>query len=845
MLTAETKRHIDAARQVLVGKIPDPKGQVQEITNALVYKFMDDMDEKAASMGGKRRYFTGEYAKYSWRTLMNPKVGAHERIDLYREALSRLSHNKNLPELFRGIFRGAYLPFNDGRTLTLFLNEIDYFDYKNSEDLGNAYEYLLSIMGSQGDAGQFRTPRHIIDFIVKVINPSKDDSVLDPACGTAGFLISAYKHVISQHDGVDDSGNPNPEEKSLSADEKQKLHRSYKGFDIDDNMVKMAKVNLYLHGFPDPNILVHDTLSSEDFWQDRYDVILANPPFMTPKGGIVPHNKFSIKSNRSEVLFVDYIMNHLKPDGRAGIIVPEGIIFQSSNAHKQLRKSLIEDGLYAVVSLPSGVFNPYAGVKTSILLFDNQIARKAKDILFVKIEADGFDLGAQRRPIDRNDLPDAVNEIKAYQEYINTGKAITPFIERITKEDNKDNVAILHDKFLLVDKNQIKNYGDYNLSFDRYKPGNIIVNKKWPLVELGNVAEYINGYPFKPSDWKNRGTPIIRIQNLTGTSEIYNYTDRINIPEKVVVTKGDLLISWSATIGFYIWQGDRAYLNQHIFKVIPSNQIDKKYLYYLGDIITSEIRQKTHGNIMTHITKDVFNKILIPLPPLETQKRIVEELDGYQKIIDAARQIVSTWKPKIDIDPKWEKVKLGEVCKFNPKKSEIKNINKQTEVSFVPMSDLSQNEAYFDVLKTKKLSEVVGSYTYFSENDVLLARVTPCFENGKAGIAKNLKNKIGFGSSEYIVLRPTKKILSEIIYTFITTDEFGSDGKSKMTGTGGLQRVPVDFVKNWEIFLPPLEIQRQIVEKIEVERAIVESNKKLIEIYEQKIKDTVAKLWQE
>ena len=259
------------------------------------------------------------------------------------------------------------------------MSEIDYFDYKKSGELGDAYEYLLSIMGSQGDAGQFRTPRHIIDFIVKVINPTKDDSVLDPACGTAGFLISAYKHVMSKYDGVDDeTGKPKPEEKPLSADEKQKLHKNYRGFDIDDNMVKMAQVNLYLHGFPDPNIIVHDTLSSEDFWQDRYDVIFANPPFMSPKGGIVPHNKFGIQSTRSEVLFVDYIVSHLKPNGRAGIIVPEGIIFQSGKAHKQLRENLVKDGLYCVVSLPSGVFNPYAGVKTSILLFNNEPARTNK-----------------------------------------------------------------------------------------------------------------------------------------------------------------------------------------------------------------------------------------------------------------------------------------------------------------------------------------------------------------------------------------------------------------------------------------------------------------------------------
>ena len=302
MLTADTKRHIDSARQVLVGKIPNPIGQVQEITKALIYKFMDDMDEQAAALGGKRRYFVGDYQKYSWRTIMSPQVGAQDRIDLYQEALKKMTVNPGIPVLFQQIFRNAHLPYNDGRTLTLFLTEINYFDYKHSEELGNAYEYLLSIMGSQGDAGQFRTPRHIIDFIVSAVVPTKNDKVLDPACGTAGFLISAYKHVLAKHDGKDNiTGKNTNAETPLTADEKHKLYSNYTGFDIDDEMVKLSQVNMFLHGFISPNILVHDSLSSEDYWHDRYDVILANPPFMTPKGGIVPHNKFGVQSIRAEV----------------------------------------------------------------------------------------------------------------------------------------------------------------------------------------------------------------------------------------------------------------------------------------------------------------------------------------------------------------------------------------------------------------------------------------------------------------------------------------------------------------------------------------------------------------
>jgi len=194
------------------------------------------------------------------------------------------------------------------------------------------------------------------------------------------------------------------------------------GYDISPDMVRLSLVNMYLHGFQTPKIYEYDTLTSEEKWNETYDVILANPPFMTPKGGIRPHKRFSVQANRSEVLFVDYIMEHISTNGRGGVIVPEGIIFQSANAYKALRKLLVDAHLFAVISLPSGVFQPYAGVKTSILLMDRTIAKRAPDILFVKIESDGFDLGAQRRPNDKSDLPTALSALLKYRRSLQEGK---------------------------------------------------------------------------------------------------------------------------------------------------------------------------------------------------------------------------------------------------------------------------------------------------------------------------------------------------------------------------------------------------------------------------------------
>src|SRR3990167_2170802 len=346
MLNQDTKRKIDSARQILVGKVPDPKAQVEQITTALIYKFMDDMDKEAQELGGKARYFTNGYEKYAWTKLMDVKLGGHERLNLYFEAVSSLGRNQHMPQIFRDIFGDKSLPpYRDAQTLTLFLKEINGFDFEHSEDLGDAYEFLLNVIGTSGEAGQFRTPRQIIDFIVAAVNPKKNDTICDPASGTAGFLISAYKHILKQHDGIDD---PENKEKPLTPDEKKSLMNHFVGYDIDPGMVRIATVNMYLHSFPEPKIFEYDTLTYEDRWDESFDVMLANPPFMTPKGGIRPHKRFSIQANRSEVLFVDYIADHLNLNGKAGVIVPEGIIFNNQVAYKNLRKKLVGSCLISV-----------------------------------------------------------------------------------------------------------------------------------------------------------------------------------------------------------------------------------------------------------------------------------------------------------------------------------------------------------------------------------------------------------------------------------------------------------------------------------------------------------------
>jgi len=634
MLDIETKRRIDTARDILVGKVPDPKSQVEQITIALIYKFMDDMDAEAEELGGKRKFFTGDYRGIGWAKLMRSGLGGHELLGLYAEGISKMPENPGIPLLFRDIFKNAFLPYRDPETLKAFLKVIDEFTYDHSERLGDAFEYLLSVLGSQGDAGQFRTPRHIIDFIVSIINPTKKDIVLDPACGTAGFLISSYKHILKAN--TDDKG-----QLKLTPDEKGQLAKNFKGYDISPDMVRLSLVNLYLHGFTDPHIYEYDTLTSEDRWNEYADVILANPPFMSPKGGIKPHKRFSIQAKRSEVLFVDYMAEHLTPKGRAGIIVPEGIIFQSQGAYIELRKMLVENSLVGVISLPAGVFNPYSGVKTSILILDKSLAKEATTIAFFKIENDGFGLGAQRREIVKNDLPQVRAEVAEYLRRLRARESV---------EDFQTSFG------LIVPKQKIAENGDYILSGERYRE---------------------NG------------------------------------------------------------------ARTHVFSLVA----------------------------------------------------------------------------------------LSGVCTINPAKSEGLSLPLDTIVSFVPMADLGENSMRFTPKETKRIGELGASYTYFVDGDVLLSKVTPCFENGKAGVAKGLVNSVGFGSSEFYVLRPSDRVLAEYIYFCVTSRTFREPAIAQMTGTGGLQRVPRTYVEQFKIPLPPLDVQKEIVAEIEGYQKVINGARAVVDSY--------------
>ena len=615
MLNAETKRHIDAARDVLVGVAPNPTTQIDQITYALIYKFMDDMDQAATKAGGEPSFFVGDLKEYAWSNLLSARLGNQEKLNLYKAALAKFSIASQLPELFRTIFRGAALPYNSPETLGLFLKEISFFDYTHPEELGNAYEYLLSIMSAQGDAGQFRTPRHIIDFIVDVINPTKEDKILDPACGTAGFLVSSYNHILNQHNGVNNSSES---AKPLTPDERKKLMNNFQGYDLDATMVRIAQVNMYLHQFKNPQIVQYDSLTNEVRWAEKFDVILANPPFMTPKGGIKPHTKFSLKSSRAEVLFIDYIISHLKPKGRAGIVVPEGVVAQAGKAFQALRKNLLENGLYAVISLPAGVFQPYSGVKTDILLIDKSGIVTQDEILFVQIKNDGFDLGSSKKPIEDNDLPMALTAIVDWK----SGR-------------NSSDVGVIPISIKAIMENRI-----LSLSLSSYIENTAGENSKWPIARLGDIANVTSGQSPEGKYYNTKADGLPFYQGKTEFTDHYlGAATKWTTQVLKRAYSGDILMSVRAPVGPVNICTQEICIGRGL-AAIRGTKVNQDFLFRLLRSMEDDING-SDGAIFASISRAQIQDIMIPLPPLDVQERIVTEIKALEERVNVSKNLIS------------------------------------------------------------------------------------------------------------------------------------------------------------------------------------------------------------
>jgi type I restriction enzyme M protein len=486
--------------------------------------------------------------------------------------------------------------------------------------------------------------------------------------------------------------------------------------------------------------------------------------------------------------------------------VPEGIIFQSGKAYKALRKNLVENGLYAVVSLPSGIFRPYSGVKTSVLIFDKELSSKKSDIAFIKIAADGYDLGSSKRVISQNDLPVALNLLQSWS----TGESVeSPIVTIVTKEE--------------IAKN-----GDYNLSGDRYKVGVDHSNNVWPLVKLGDISNSLTPPKKIPSSQiKNFGKyqVIDQSQNL-----VAGWTD----DEDALVTPGrGLLIFGDHTCATKFVTQQFAQGADGIKILDFNNNVLPKYIYYV-----LQVRPIESDGYKRHFMK--FKEREIPLPPLEAQEQIVEVLDGYAAIINGANQMVDNWKPKIDIDIAWKKVRLGDYVDIyngsTPRKTEGAFWDQGT-IPWFTVADIRNQGRIISSTRQKITKKALQetSVKLLPANSVLLCCTASIGEYAFAEIPLTTNQQFnGLVTKDPNILNPK--------YLFLIVSDFKGE-LERMSGKSTFGFVSVGALKEFEIPLPSLDIQNTLVDKFDEERLQIEAAVALSSNYQVRTRMVIENLW--
>ena len=451
----ETKSIIDRIwTNFWEGGVTNPLTVIEQITYLLFIKGLDDIDiahEKSDHMLGikTKRIFDEKHQECRWSIFKNYPAEKMYKIvgeDVF-SFIKSLGNNKNSG--YAKYMEDAIFIIPTPIMLQRVVTAIDKLKMKDRDTKGDVYEYLLSKLSTAGTNGQFRTPRHIIKMMVELMKPTPEDIIVDPAAGSAGFLVEAGEYLRNNRNDL-----------FLTENLKEHFNNTmFYGFDMDRTMLRIGAMNLMQHGIENPNISYKDSLSEDNEDNSKYTLVLANPPF---KGSIDSERTSKdllnvTKTKKTELLFLALFLRILRTGGRAASIVPDGVLFGSSNAHKAIRKEIIEKHkLEAVISMPSGVFKPYAGVSTAIMIFTKTGDGGTDKVWFYDMTADGFSLDDQRQPVKENDIPDIIKR----------------FNNRNSKEEQE---RARTEKSFFVPKEEIVE-NDYDLSINKYKE--IIVEKK-------------------------------------------------------------------------------------------------------------------------------------------------------------------------------------------------------------------------------------------------------------------------------------------------------------------------------------------------------------------------------
>jgi type I restriction enzyme M protein len=455
MITGELKSQVDKIWEAFwTGGISNPLTVIEQFTYLLFLRRLDEsqqLEEKKANMMGipmQNPVYAEGHKKLRWGQFKNADTDVMFELftlpQLDADNLTAFEVMKQAGEkagVFAKYMKGATFMIPTPKLLDLVIQMIDQIKMDDQDTKGDLYEYLLSKIATAGTNGQFRTPRHIIKMMVEIMQPSPEDTICDPSCGSAGFLVAASEYFREhQPDAFHDAAF----REHYNGD-------MFTGIEFDSTMLRIGAMNLQLHGIENPQLIGKDALSEANEQRDAYSLILANPPF---KGsldydGVESSLLKTVKTKKTELLFLALMLRMLKIGGRCAVIIPDGVLFGSSNAHKKIRQNIIETHrLEAVISMPSGVFKPYAGVSTAIVIFTKTNNGGTDNVWFYDMQADGYSLDDKRAEVKTNDIPD--------------------ILARFPQKDGSESQRKRTEKSFLVPFDEIK-ANDWDLSINRYK----------------------------------------------------------------------------------------------------------------------------------------------------------------------------------------------------------------------------------------------------------------------------------------------------------------------------------------------------------------------------------------
>lgn len=754
---------------------------------------------------------------YSWDTIK--KIPLKGRIDYINSTVFKAlnEYYNDTMEIF------TPLTMTDNEILDEIIKSLDPLTLTDvdSDIKGDAFEYFLKASTATGnDLGEYFTPRHIVKTMVRLVNPQIGEKVYDPFCGTGGFLIESFRYIYN---------NMARNEKNINDLKTNTIF----GNEITKT-ARIAKMNMILAGDGHSGIQKLDSLANPI--NGKYDVVLANMPYSqrTKWGGL-----YDIPSKNGDSICVQHCMraiNSTSENGRMALVVPEGFLFRKDLA--KTREYLLERSeLQSIISLPQGVFLPYTGVKTDII-FATKVnqkipsSKKRKNYWYFDVKSDGYSLDSYRRKLD------TPSDLQKYEEY--------------RKLDDAQQNEMLEVGFQVIPLDKVKD-NDFNFVGNRYREINITTNYK--IVKFNEIATLTRGVTYSKDEQVTNSTDNIVLPanniidgQLIITKEIYlDNKKQINDDKKLY--KDDIFICMSSGSKQHIGKvayikNDTNYYAGGFMGIIRTNKniCISKYLYYYLNFSSNyrnEIQVLTQGANINNISNTI-NGIFIPLPPIEIQQQIVEELENYQNIIDGAKQVIEKYQivlPEIKAD----KTTLDKIFIEIKNGKNVKQINEKGLYRVSRIETISKGFVNLD--KTKWTNEQVSPNDFLQLGDILFSHINSYEHLAKTALF-NYTEKVVHGCN-LIKLKPNKeKIIPKFALYIFKSDEFIKKAKSYAQRAVNQASIRISDLKTIEIPLPSLKEQEQIVAQIEAEQELINANKKLIEIFTQKIQDKINELFE-